>query len=674
MRRERESVTKMNKRTKIGFSAAAALMLLLIVLPFTGWIVRQQLRFIGGRATPGFQSFDNGRGNVTQHRHAVAQAHPENYQFQLVDALDEGSADKTPTEGKPVQSHIVPRLVELRSRFGDKASLNAHILRYLTTGDLKLSRNEERILFAPVDAKQFGEKALPEKSSTPEVLALALDAATRGEKLDPTNAYFSTMRSFALLAEHRDTESFAALSDAAAKPHWNDYTSEEPVARWALLNASEGNTGAIARTAISASNLFPHFARLRDMARVVVSLAIMREQVGDTEGGFALRQSLARVGATMRSDSPSLIGTLVGAAITPIAYSRPGGAPISATRTNSDAGIASKEAEAAAYLTKIGHPEEAAWYLAERRASDKAKAICSISLGGDNSILTPLIHDAIWWAAGLFTLLSALWMLAFGGLGALLMRTGRVKTAQPLQRGVRVGLLLFLATPFVAGAAAIARSFFETDTSSSDLVLTALIVGFIVIGAVSAYGQRGVDGTTRRRNGNVSQATYAACSVIVLLAGLSCMGIGQQWSSFYELTSVGWTPNSGADPDAVVKTILMFGLSAFVVLTIPILTVITLAIRSRIKRVPVSVGVVRGMRYCALPAAGVLLLVYTGILIGTVNAEQAVDETDRATVTGEGAYYANVLHQEWPKAVDMQLRPADPTVKNVPVPVPSSIR
>ena len=67
---------------------------------------------------------------------------------------------------------------------------------------------------------------------------------------------------------------------------------------------------------------------------------------------------------------------------------------------------------------------------------------------------------------------------------------------------------------------------------------------------------------------------------------------------------------------------------------------------SFIKRTPVSVGLVRGIRRLALPIVAALTVAYAVVICLTLRAENAANRTLRQCILhGENSYYINLLNQ-----------------------------
>ncbi len=74
------------------------------------------------------------------------------------------------------------------------------------------------------------------------------------------------------------------------------------------------------------------------------------------------------------------------------------------------------------------------------------------------------------------------------------------------------------------------------------------------------------------------------------------------------------------------------------------------AILSRIARVPLSIGMARGLRGLMVPVAAILFLVYGGMLLCTIRAEAAVEYGIQRTLENQGQYLAALSGKQWPRS------------------------
>jgi hypothetical protein len=637
------------------FLAALAVVGALAGLPTTGWIVRQQLLMIGAQHCPRFYTLDDSDTALPDPREAAAAAaQRQDFARQRAMAFQQRREFDT---NAPVSNSVARALLALQPKFGNRPELQADILRYMTVVDFKIDRDqEEQILLTPQTQAEAAQTigATPTKSASPTALEVAVETARRGSGLAPDNAYFPTMLALALYAEHRDTAAIAALDEAATKPRWDDYTSGAIRARWSLLHDAYGETGAVSRLVIRATEPFPHYGRIRDAARLTTALAVQRELNGDTSGGFRMRRSLTRIGALMRAQSTFIYGNLTGAAITQIAATRPGGA-LALAHPTTDTSSAEARAQYVAYLGKIGHPEEAHWYLAETRAAADMRSISR--LGAGTADLSETLGLALWWAGGILLLMASLWALILGGFATVLSRTRRMQAGTPLRFRVRLSALLVVA--LLGGWLAVINSVSENllgDAAAqvAAIAATVVVLGLLVFPVVRlARGQ-----TVLCFLGEIAKAAgaLALCGALAMallcVTTITCLGIDQTLAGLLNIYTFG-----DAGSSISWEFCLMTGTT---VLAVPLVAMTILAIRSRICRIPLTVGVVRGMRGAALPLAATLLLAYSAVIIQTEHEEIYAQSTLDAAQINEGKYDAKLLHEIWPGSVTVDSKTTRP--------------
>ncbi len=293
------------------------------------------------------------------------------------------------------------------------------------------------------------------RSSTRGEFAAFLEAATRGARADPSNAFFPAMRSLALFGMRRDA---AALHRAAMLKLWDDYSLAETESRLRLMHEALGRRGAVPDICIVAATLYPHYAQLRAGARLAVYSAIRAEQGDNRSAGLAIRHDVMRMAGVMRADSRTAIGSLVGAAIASIAASWPGGERPSAA-SQSESSDARPERNAAAYrsyLSGIGRKDEARWALAQLAAGRQVRA--STKDAAPRSVMsgTPIVSLIAKWVLSPVVLSLALWCLVVGVLTAAAApdTAPRWRLLAPL--GVGLVLMLWFAWTHTANARVLA--------------------------------------------------------------------------------------------------------------------------------------------------------------------------------------------------------------------------
>jgi len=388
---------------------AGIALLLLLVLPATRWLFLTQLRM----------ELLHGQQIDLKAEEQAARNHPGVYPIQLAAALlPQPLPPNVDPPATTTQNRVrLQRLQDLAARFPDAPSAPATILRYLTLGEVRLHRDEES-LYSGIEPKhQPGDK----QQSDPELLAMFDQAAETGERTDPDNAYFPIMRAISLFDEHRDDEALAEIQRAGEKSYWDDYCTVEADGQLRLNTETYGERGTLNRVAMQAAILFPHFSAIRGVARMAMYKATEAELAGRKEEGLAIRMALMRVGSTMRVQSPSYIGTLVGIAISAISTGRPGGAPAIKLASNEESTEEKRQqlqqerlSRYYDYLRSFDHAEEVRLVQKEMAAGNEAKEI-----GSHFQELPPFGKGTLntlfgVWAANIVMLSNMLLLLALG--------------------------------------------------------------------------------------------------------------------------------------------------------------------------------------------------------------------------------------------------------------------
>jgi hypothetical protein len=418
-----------------------AIVAILAVAPVTAPTVQTTLRLLTGKEINGLR-YD---AATTEQNEEITAAAPGDFGVHLAAALEQSA----PAADGGTVPQPVPALQRLQPTFGDQPALQATIVRFLCRGSFQVDRTEGSLL----EAAPSSYAASPPNAASQRAVAAGEAAAVQGEAADPNNGFFPAMEAVALLDQRRDDEAVAALHRAAAAPQWNDYVMEEIRAHWKMLRLRTGGDAGLPMLMTADATLLPHFATLRVLARTMIGIAVEDELAGRAESGFAIRRDVARLGALMRVDSPTIIGSLVGIAITNIAAARPGGAPVpdaSVTSTRRSSLLASRYV---AYLRHIGHPEEADWWMRERAAGDTERAVFKVGLPQFDGGASDIVRLGAWWLAGAILLANAFWLIVCGGIARLAFRIPSVRAGTGLPVGVRAGLLLAVAIP-LAGALA----------------------------------------------------------------------------------------------------------------------------------------------------------------------------------------------------------------------------
>lgn len=609
----------------IGLSLGVILALL--IWPATGWLVRSQVAlFLPVPASVAPFGVTPAAGEYTrQHFPETAARHPDDYLLQFAAAVT-----VPPAEG-PLTSEVkIGRLRELTRRFSDRPSLYAALLRFAVLEQVRVERDETYSLTGETPPAHH---AASKPCNTPEQLAAFDRDAAEGERLDPDNAYFPVMRSVGLFAAHRDAEALAALQRAAEKPTWTEYYRDEVEGDWKMLEETFGTGSALPRIAYAAGILFPHYRELREVSRVAIARAVEAEQAGNVEEGLAIRDAVRQCGSLMRVQSSSAIGALIGIGMNQTSLARPGGAPPlkDAHGSSSNSLREQRLQEYVSYLERIGHAEKIGSVQAETAAGVQARTIAQFV--GQSSVYDAPMHLVYFWAAGIVLLSSALWMLALGGVAALLARHRSLRTGKELpsslQPGVAFGLL---SGTLLAGV----------TTLPKGSPASVLALGGVLLSGVLALAFPGATGVERLRR----MGAFGLC-----LAGttLFCSALAWQLSGSIEpVAQYAGLMQNGGEGEARILPQIYSALAISIAAAVPLLTLLTISLLSLLWGVPLSVGVVRGVRGCAVPFACVLLLAYAALVPLTLRQESQINDGLKRIVRHEGHFMAEIAGKQWP--------------------------
>ena len=613
-----------NSNFRLALSGLAlGALLALFIAPQTRWLVRLQT------LPPSLAG-----GNYERQKAQFVEAHLNDYLVQL--------AGKTTNYSTQTQVQYARSLV---SRFPESASLRANILRY-ALAKFRVYRAEDFLLQGnPVPAQIIDPKYPP---PTPAMIA-AFDAdAAAGERLDPNNAYFPLLRMFGLFAAHHDTEALAALQRASTETTWREYFEDEVEGHWRINDGVYGGREAIASMAVSASVLFPHYQYLRGIARIVTYKAVLLEQTGHPEAGLTLRRQMMHCGELMRGQSTSIIGNMVGMAISGVALSRPGGSAIVYSRPNESLEQRAKRRLDiyCAYVTRIGHPTAAQEARAEYAAAAQVRKVTGhmgeYMFGVSTADLT---RSVIALASGWLIFAAAVCLLALTLFAAALSHLQSVRERRPLPLPVSLGILGGL----VLGIALLVD--YMANTPGEFRVEAVLMVGtfFAAIGAFAAMP---------RFRRPVRFALCASLATLILGTGLVCLAAWQSQGAIGLASVMGGMLSPSGDPAAgrhlslAVQQVQEISL----VLFFPVLLAIILSISARVRRVPVSVGLIDGFRQTGAVLVPLLVVLYGVLTVFTVRQEARLNYGLERSLHGEGQYLALLTGESWPGPVRYRVR------------------
>ncbi len=629
------------RRVLVGI--AVGILLALLIAPQTRWLVRQQVLISIGRyhLLPGqSNSYTTSYAEDCRRRDAVSASAPDD--FGLHYAAVEGGSHAAETAG----------MRALASQFPNQPALYANILRYDTLGAVRLNRPESGLL--------TGTKPSPTdyhpKPLTPAALAAFDQTAAEGERTDPDNAYFPLMRAVGLLAAHRDADAEAAVRRAGTKTVWCEYTVNDVQSRWRLHQAAFGDKGAIPQVSAASNTLLPHYQQMRQMARVLIYRAMQKEQAGDVAGGLTLRESLRRCGDLMRVQSNFLIGAVIGSNLCNIACLRPGGAPplpelpFQATEDQQNARRRSDALAFAAYARQHGRADLAASALAEADAGEQINAIMTYTDNAGNLITEPLFRLINWWTADVAVLANVFWLLALWAVVAVIY-AGRWLTARVPERAVALGWSVLALTLVLSLCVTL---FFLVliavniiEPFAGEWGLGTLLLLLITLGLGLRHTLRHVSWASLRRDAGWALLGWGV--LVFAVYGLWALlqwqtkGIWATWATQNYFLPWGTFRNTPYDYQRIVFQWTAIGLA----LAAPLLLTFGAALAARLRLARFSAS----LRVLAPATACVLLVVYGGLVLGTLRQEAVVRGPLEATVRGSGPYFAARAGLPWPGAV-----------------------
>jgi hypothetical protein len=476
------------------------------------------------------------------------------------------------------------RLQQLANVFPEHAvTLYAHALRYATMSEIKLqARPDEQKFLYPKDP--YKPPTVP--PTMPEARDNFLNMAVAGEKLDPGNAYFPLMQAIALFDGHRDKEGLEAYMRASNAPHFDDYSWDEVEARSRSLSR-KGWSSSMGRLAVMASVLMPHYAKIRELARLTTFLAAKRAMAGDTSGALALNMASVRIGSNMRAHSHTLIGSLVGIAVAAVGASKPGGQFKSGMSDEAWKALSGDQKAVVhteafcKYAVAAGRPEDAALIKREFDTGMEAKHIAQAASEHNPMYSDYIVKLITNWNLCLIVLANLLIMLALCSTAAILRLTKRDRGGVPA-----------LTISLVVAAAIVLCIHMDWAPSLSAINLAI----------------QGADPSPEDMQFNLNNAiSYLTHNPTVLRTGAACLS-----------------------------------------LLVPAITLLVLGIASAFKRNRERSTVISGLFTGGTVVLLCLLIGYCGGLAVTSRSEARMNNAIDSSLSGEGRYLAGLIGKHWP--------------------------
>lgn len=611
--------------------------------PGTGWIVRTQLAATlglgeGSTGLWALHAASSGDSGKRERQDFAARQLRDDAAAQVAYAIHAGqpttlSIDTSSTSLDRLFS-LLPRLQAQIDRFPSDPLPYAAYLRHACQGVIRIHRAEEFWLEGSAPPKQ---DQAPIGANAPSQLAAYERVARSGERVDPENAFFPMLLAVAHGAAHRDREMLEDLARAAAKPRWEDYSQEEAHGLWRLNAAAFGKQSNVARWFAWDTTLESYYDQLRSVAKLVVWQAIQQERGGDIEGGIALRGRLMRVAALMRDQDRRRMGTLAAVSLFDIAYSHPAEQAPSRPNSRMKAGPSKKSGQRqpassgdqsharwllgsqseeswqrqvmeqyVRFLHGHHHAEEAGWVW---RQYSLNQTVMAAPLPDDVYNSYKLLPFA--WLGNQWLLMECALLLLLGGVAALLLYLRRfdMRPPAPISPPIKLGIHLGIGLAIGLAACPFIYRGFAPDGGLLPTV-AAILAWAALVGVVGRFTSE-----------QLTKATLFAIA-ITILGFYSVLAVGAAGAhAAVRLVSVLFGFWSYSETVDKLFSEGFFGIAFELWLALPLLLVILLALISRVRRVPISVGLVRGFGALAVPLISLLLLVYVGRVVSLAHQE-----------------------------------------------------
>ena len=192
---------------------------------------------------------------------------------------------------------------------------------------------------------------------------------------------------------------------------------------------------------------------------------------------------------------------------------------------------------------------------------------------------------------------------------------------------------------------------YMANTPGQFRVEAALMIGafFAAIGAFAAMP---------RFRRPVRFALCASLATLILGTGLVCLAAWQSQGAIGLASVMGGMLSPSGDPAAgrhlshAVQQVQEISL----VLFFPVLLAIILSISARVRRVPVSVGLIDGFRQTGAVLVPLLVVLYGVLTVFTVRQEARLNYGLERSLHGEGQYLALLTGESWPGPVRYRVR------------------
>ncbi len=593
------------------------------IAPGTGWMVRTQAAALLSAGSlqaiaHQWQGRDDASARQTQ-QDAAAAAHPQDVSLQIADTLAAANTEATHSPNyrqygmdaiywNALPQDTLRRLQPLLARFPQDPRPCAVYLRYACEYMVNAwlpGRGMEKKL------KAEAQQQLQEQFQTSQAIGAFAAIARQGERCDPDNAFFPMLLAAADFAAGSNRAGMEDVARAAEKSRWEDYTAEETRGKWRLDTLAFGTQSSIAREhADNGIYLEPARSQLEAVGSLIYKEAIAQEQAGNSEAGIALRGRLQRVAALWRDQARNVNGLNNGIGLFKLGGSRPAGQmlmpaslPLGASVISPDTALSlgsyavngpQNLGSYTDFLIVHHHLPEAQWVAQQQQRNQTL-------LNGpkdEGEFAMPLTWR---WLGSQSLLAEGVLFLLFGGPAAIALyrQRFRLRAPQPLARPVVRGILLGLVC---SGALFALTGFLAPDRLWSSTLPFLLCAGACAL--LARYFEEG------------AQAFLRALALTLLsIVGLHALAMAIGAFAFLHLVH-GWFSDSALPASATDAAVF-----ALLLLIPPTAVALLLMIGSRVRRVPVSVGVVRGLNSLTVPLLALLIFAYVGLVFSTIRLE-----------------------------------------------------
>jgi hypothetical protein len=490
------------------------------------------------------------------------------------------------------------------------------------------------------------------------IVADALEAAQRGAKVDPNNAFFPMMQAVIHLAVNRDREAYADLGSAATKTYWDDYTGQMVLGLWRMNELRYGLSDARSRYYALAIELPSLQEELERAAQEIVGHAADLEFEGRADVGLALRTRVMRVGALIRDRSVAAFqaqiqmlyagwvthasnadwAALASAPPVPGGFVAAIGPTIVEWAAVNAAGINDPGTNGRNYVfdeprkMTLQH-ERYLRFLREHHAEREAAWAASV-LAGQKYPQSPTsgeiqrrygLEYTLWellyrWQAGLLLISECIVFALIGGFMAQRCYIHRFDFAlpRPLSPAVVAGS--------IAAIVMVVSALLFVSPHNNDNIVFILVLPLLA-------------GVLLPLLSLIPAARIMASSYLLhLVCLLGLIGpLLWQLGGMVDLLTLEGAFKSLRGDGSLLETVSVAAPFALQVLAIPAGLAVLLALANRVRGVPVAAGVARGFHALALPTLTLLLLAYVALTFSTAQLETSAQRSMERYIGARGA-------------------------------------